>query len=72
MPWHHKDVAPKPSPTVMLYRLRHTTTQQLKGYKLRLFLRQFRAAKTGNIFAFIKQFKTRWNASVKWATYLDN
>lgn len=71
MPWHDKEIPPKPSPTVMLYRLRHTTIQQLKGYKLRLFLRQFKAARTWNILAFAKQFKARWNASVKWATYLD-
>jgi len=70
-PWENESYQPKPSPTVMLYRLRHTTLNQLKGYKLRLFLRQLKAAKTINIFAFIKQFKAKWNTSIKWATYLD-
>ena len=70
LPWDNEPKMPKPSPTVMLYRLRHTTSKQLKGYKLRLFLRQLKAAKTGNILAFIKQFKAKWNTSVKWANYL--
>ena len=69
--WSHELIQPKPSPTVMLYRLRHTTKEQLKGYKLRLFLRQFIAAKTMNIPKFIGQFKSRWNRSVHWANHLD-
>ncbi len=69
--WGNEPQKPKPSPTVMLYRLRHTTNHQLKGYKLRLFLRQLKAVKSLNIFAFIKTFKAKWNTSVKWATYLD-
>ena len=70
-PWESEEVIPKPSPTVMLYRLKHSTLTQLKGYKLRLFLRQLNQKKPLHLFRFVKHFKKRWNNAVKWAKVID-
>ena len=70
-PWESEEMIPKPSPTVMLYRLKHSTLTQLKGYKLRLFLRQLNQKKPLHLFRFVKHFKKRWNNAVKWAKVID-
>jgi hypothetical protein len=71
-PWEAEEVQPKPSPTVMLYRLKHSTNKQLKGYKLRLFLRIGYQKKLVLLGGFIKQYKKAWNSSIRWAKTLDN
>jgi len=38
-PWEREDLAPKPSPSIMLFRLMNTSKAQLKGYKLVLFFK---------------------------------
>lgn len=68
--WEKKEQRPKPSPTVMLYRLTHTTKKQLQGYKLRLFLRQLKRVPLVRKLSYFKAFKQQWNTSVKWANYL--
>lgn len=71
-PWESEKVCPKPSPTVMLYRLKHTTVKQQQGYKLRLFLRQLNQQKPLHLIAFIKRFQKGWSTAVKWAKIIDN
>ncbi len=68
--WEKREEKPKPSPTVMLYRLTHTTKKQLQGYKLRLFLRQLKRVPLVQKLSYRKVFKQQWNTSVKWANYL--
>lgn len=70
-PWAGDTVLPKPSPTVMLYRLRHSTPNQLKGYKLKLFIGQFSQKKPVNFVRFLKQSKRAWNNAIHWANTLD-
>ena len=70
-PWKSEELMPKPSPTVMLYRLKHSTSTQLKGYKLRLFLRQLNQKKPLHLFRFVEHFKKCWNNAVKWAKVID-
>lgn len=71
-PWESEAVAPKPSPTVMRFRLTHSTAQQLKGYKLRLLLGQLNQKKPLNVVRFIKHFKKGWNTAVTWAKKLES
>ncbi|MCL7764215.1 glycosyltransferase family 2 protein [Polaribacter sp. Z014] len=68
--WEKEQVQPKPSPTVMAYNLKHITKEQLKGYKLLLFLKFYNRQTIKNPFKYLKSFKQRWNISVKWATKL--
>ena len=70
-PWETTEILPKPSPTVMLFRLKHTTKQQLQGYKLVLFIKFYKKQKVKNPIAYIKKMKKAWNSSVNWANKLD-
>lgn len=69
--WSDDEIQPKPSPTVMLFLLKHRTPEQVKGYKLLLFLKFYRKQSIKNPIRYIRVMKKRWNASVKWANYLD-
>ncbi|MBG26591.1 MULTISPECIES: glycosyltransferase family 2 protein [Croceibacter] len=69
--WDNDDLKPKPSPTVMLFHLKHRTLQQIKGYKLLLFLKYYRKQSIKNPIRYIRVMKKRWNASVKWANHLE-
>ncbi|RMA57989.1 glycosyltransferase family 2 protein [Ulvibacter antarcticus] len=71
-PWEAEVVLPKPAPTIMRFRMEHTTAEQLKGYKLQLFLKYYRRQKIKNPFAYIKMMKKAWNASQQWAKSLNN
>lgn len=71
-PWESEDILPKPSPTIMYFKIKHTTTKQLKGYKFLLFIAQFSQKKPLNFIGFIKQSKRAWNNAVKWAQILHN
>ncbi|MCI2228396.1 glycosyltransferase family 2 protein [Polaribacter sp. MSW13] len=68
--WEKDFIQPKPSPTVMAYNLKHLTNQQLKGYKLLLFVKFYKKQSIKNPIQYFHYFKQRWNASVKWATNL--
>lgn len=70
--WDLQITKPKPSPTIMIYKLKHTTKEQLQGYKINLILKYFRVQKNKNIFSYYKQMKIAWNKSLYWANYLIN
>ena len=69
-PWESEGILPKPSPTVLLYRLKHTTKQQLRGYKLLLFIKSYNKQQVKNPFMYLKRMKRAWNSSVLWANKL--
>jgi GT2 family glycosyltransferase len=69
--WGFEDISPKPSPTIMLYRLKHTTKEQLRGYKLVLFIKFYRNQELKNPFSYIQKMKKAWDSSVDWANKLD-
>lgn len=71
-PWEEEHIKPKPSPTVMLFRLLHQTTHQLDGYQLRLFFNLFKHHKPFKLFTFVKHFRKSWANSLKWAAYLKS
>ena len=66
-PWEDSHVLPKPSPTIMLYRIKHTTKTQLRGYKLLLFLKFYKEQSVKNPFSYLRKMKQRWNCSLDWA-----
>ncbi|MFT5752471.1 MAG: glycosyltransferase involved in cell wall biosynthesis, partial [Dokdonia sp.] len=69
-PWQDDDIQPKPSPQIMYHRQKNYTPKQLLGYKLVLFLKAFRSAKSINPFAFYTLASARWEASKIWAAKL--
>jgi GT2 family glycosyltransferase len=71
-PWVTDAIQPKPSPTVMLFRLLHQTKIQLKGYQLRLIINMFKQRKPVRIITFVKDFRKSWANSLKWAAYLKS
>ena len=68
--WHEEPIAPKPSPTVMLFALLHKTNQQLLGYKTTLFFKYYRVQSIKNPLAYYKMFQKQWTVSLKWANEL--
>lgn len=70
-PWESDDILPKPSPTIMLYRLKYTTKHQLWGYKLVLFIKFYKEQKSINPFAYLNKMNRAWNRSIIWANKLD-
>lgn len=72
LPWHLEKIQPKPSPTIMLFALLHKTEHQLKGYKTRLFIKNYKNHSIKNPFRYIKSMEKQWKQSVVWANYLKN
>lgn len=71
-PWEVANEIPKPSPTIMLFRRKHTTERQLKGYKLLFFIRYYRKQNTKNPIAYFKKMQSYWNTSIHWSKKLDS
>jgi len=68
--WHEEPIAPKPSPTVMLFALLHKTNQQLLGYKTTLFIKFYRLQSIKNPLTYYRTFQKQWAVSLKWANEL--
>ncbi len=68
--WDEDKVTPKPSPTIMLLKQNYFNAAQLKGYKLLLFLKYYRAQQLKNPFSYYKAFKEQWNKSLFWYNVL--
>ncbi len=69
-PWESEQVLPKPSPTLMLYRHRHTTKKQLLGYKTILLIKFYRQQEFKNPIRYYRRFMKRWKVSEYWARKL--
>jgi glycosyltransferase involved in cell wall biosynthesis len=70
--WEKDKIQPKPSPTVMLSRLRHTTAAQVNGYKLQLFIKFYNKQSVKNPISYFKMMKRAWRKSVYWAKNLES
>lgn len=68
--WGNEDPMPKPSPTVMLYMIRNMTAEQVKGYKVVHFFKNYGKRGKSNPFAVYRNFQKRWKKSVYWANEL--
>ena len=62
-PWDNAATSPKPSPTVMLYGLKHYTRSQMLGYKNLLWMKFYREQEIKNPLRYISSMKERWKAS---------
>ncbi len=68
--WDNDPIQPKPSPTVMLYKLMHHTREQLLGYRTMLMIKFYRNQNIRNPFSYLKDFRKRWNRSIYYAEKL--
>lgn len=68
--WANEPLQPKPSPTVMLYNLKHQSPQQLKGYKTLLFLKFYKKQAIRNPISYMNDMNLRWEKSIYWAKQL--
>jgi len=69
-PWEIENTMPKPSPTVLLFNLRHLTKEQNQGYKLLLFIKFYKSQPIKNPFSYLANMKKRWKMSLVWAEKL--
>lgn len=65
--WDKEVIQPKPSPTIILLKLKYDSKQQLKGYKTLLLLKLYFNGVFKNPFLFYKSFKEKWSVSISWA-----
>ncbi len=65
--WEREGIQPKPSPTVMLYKILHHTKQQRLGYKIVSFFKFYRHQHIRNPIIYKNFFLERWKQSEKWA-----
>ncbi|OOB81782.1 glycosyltransferase family 2 protein [Flavobacterium columnare] len=68
--WNNDKIKPKPSPTVLLFRLLYHTREQILGYKTVLFLKFYKVQNIKNPLAYFLNFKKQWKISEKWAEKL--
>jgi glycosyltransferase involved in cell wall biosynthesis len=68
--WDDDKIMPKPSPTVMLFKLIHNTKEQLQGYKTTLFFKYYKHQKHKNPCQYYKMFQKQWKQSLFWANQL--
>ena len=68
--WEQDYIQPKPSPTVMVYKLLHATKEQLQSYRITLFLKFYKSQSVKNPISYFKQMNMAWNKSRYWAEYL--
>lgn len=70
--WDNDDIEPKPSPTVMVYKLLYDSDEQLFAYKLMYFFRNFNFKKLQNPISLYKKMVSKWRRSEYWAYKLLN
>ena len=70
--WQNDSIQPKPSPTVMLYRVLNNSSTQINSYKTTLFFKYYRLQKIKNPFKYYFNFQKQWERSVFWASKLNN
>jgi len=70
LPWQNDVIQPKPSPTIMLYQLLHTTKAQHNSYKTTFFFKYYRSQPIKNPIRYYHYFQKQWGRSVFWANEL--
>lgn len=69
--WQEDSIQPKPSPTVMLFRLLYDTKEQLRNYKVTLFFKNLNKGFIFNPVKYIKLFRKKWVRSIFWANEVN-
>ena len=70
--WQNDTIQPKPSPTVMLYKILHLNKKQILGYKTILFFKFYKTQSIKNPIRYFSNFKKQWNRSLYRANQLKN
>ena len=70
--WNNDQIKPKPSPTVMLYKVLHETNEQINGYKIILFFKYYKSQSIKNPIKYFLNFQKEWKKSSYWANELIN
>jgi hypothetical protein len=70
--WQDDSIQPKPSPTVMLFKLFYDTKEQLLNYKVTLFFKNLNKEFIFNPVKYIRLFNKKWTKSIFWANELNN
>jgi len=68
--WAEDLIQPKPSPTVMLYKILNLRKKQLLGYKTVLFIKFYKSQQIKNPIKYLINFRAQWKASMFWAEQL--
>ncbi|SNR36487.1 glycosyltransferase family 2 protein [Lutibacter flavus] len=68
--WDKELIQPKPSPTVMVYNLKHATEEQKQSYKTTLFFKFYRIQSVKNPIEYYKLMNKMWVKSIYWANFL--
>lgn len=68
--WQQDSIVPKPSPTIMLFKLLHSSREQLSGYKTILFFKYYKHQKLKNPISYHNMFQKQWQQSLFWANQL--
>jgi len=68
--WQSDIIQPKPSPTVMLYKMLHNTSTQTNSYKTILFFKYYKQQRIKNPIRYYFNFQKQWERSVLWAKEL--
>lgn len=69
-PWRDDKIQPKPSPTVMLFKLLNNSKQQIDGYKIILFFKYYKFQKIKNPYKYYKLLGKQWRRSITIANKL--
>ncbi|MEZ7503836.1 glycosyltransferase family 2 protein [Flavobacterium sp. Arc2] len=70
--WENDVIQPKPSPTVMLFQMKHKTKQQNLGYKTILFFKYYQHQSIKNPYTYFISFKQQWERSLYWADKIND
>lgn len=70
--WDNEIIQPKPSPTVLLYKLLHLTDEQIAGYKTTSFFKFYKFQKTKNPMRYYANFQKQWKQSLFWANNIKS
>lgn len=68
--WSNDPVMPKPSPTIMLYKILHETKEQRNGYRTIFFYKYYPNQSIKNPLKYFLNFKKEWKQSCYWANKL--
>lgn len=68
--WDNDTIEPKPSPTVMVFKLTHDSQEQLFAYKFMYFFKNYNFKNSKNPIKNHKTMIAKWNRSVYWAQKL--
>lgn len=70
--WDTNKIKPLPSPTVLFYKKKYYTKQQVLGYKTTLFFNLLKNKVVLKKIFFLTEFIKSWNYSNYWANQLEN